>query len=277
MAKRKYGWDAKKIERYIKQGRGQQEGKNYKPWLLAQDLPSTGRDGQREGWKTGRDHHLLSDLESNYFYLLEWSSTVTDIREQFPLLPIEETVSIAEELGIKHSNDNKTKEIVVMTTDFVINIGSKEFVRTLKYAGDLEDARTMEKLEIEREYWRRRNIDWGIVTDKEIPEILCENVKWVRKEYYNPDVSKLGPFIVESIEKIVYQLIQDETTPLSIATSHTDDRLGLEPGTSLAMIRHFIARKRWIVNMNVKIIPSLPLKGVLISTNSNYKKAEGYQ
>ncbi|BCD27115.1 MULTISPECIES: TnsA endonuclease N-terminal domain-containing protein [Bacillus] len=277
MAKRKYEWDAKKIERYIKQGRGQKEGKNYKPWFLAQDVPSIGRDGQREGWKTGRDHHLLSDLESDYFYLLEWSSTVTDIREQFPLLPIEETVSIAEGLGIKHPNDNKTKEIVVMTTDFVINVGSKEFVRTLKYAGDLEDARTIEKLEIEREYWQRRNIDWGIVTDKEIPKILCENVKWVRKEYHNSDVSKLGSFIVDSIEKIVYQLIQDETTPLSIATSQTDDRLGLEPGTSLAMIRHFIARKRWIVNMNEKIIPSLPLKGVLISTNSNYKKAEGYQ
>lgn len=277
MAKRKYEWDAKKIERYIKQGRGQKEGKNYKPWFLAQDVPSIGRDGQREGWKTGRDHHLLSDLESNYFYLLEWSSIVTDIREQFPLLPIEETVSIAEGLGIKHPNDNKTKEIVVMTTDFVINVDSKEFVRTLKYAGDLEDARTIEKLEIEREYWQRRNIDWGIVTDKEIPKILCENVKWVRKEYHNSDVLKLGSFIVDSIEKIVYQLIQDETTPLSIATSHTDDRLGLEPGTSLAMIRHFIARKRWIVNMNEKIIPSLPLKGVLISTNSNYKKAEGYQ
>lgn len=277
MAKRKYEWDAKKIERYIKQGRGQKEGKNYKPWFLAQDVPSIGRDGQREGWKTGRDHHLLSDLESDYFYLLEWSSTVTDIREQFPLLPIEETVSIAEGLGIKHPNDNKTKEIVVMTTDFVINVGSKEIVRTLKYAGDLEDARTIEKLEIEREYWQRRNIDWGIVTDKEIPKILCENVKWVRKEYHNSDVSKLGSFIVDSIEKIVYQLIQDETTPLSIATSQTDDRLGLEPGTSLAMIRHFIARKRWIVNVNEKVIPSLPLKGVLISTNSNYKKAEGYQ
>lgn len=277
MAKRKYEWDAKKIERYIKQGRGQKEGKNYKPWFLAQDVPSIGRDGQREGWKTGRDHHLLSDLESDYFYLLEWSSIVTDIREQFPLLPIEETVSIAEGLGIKHPNDNKTKEIVVMTTDFVINVGSKEFVRTLKYAGDLEDARTIEKLEIEREYWQRRNIDWGIVTDKEIPKILCENMKWVRKEYHNSDVSKLGSFIVDSIEKIVYQLIQDETTPVSIATSHTDDRLGLEPGTSLAMIRHFIARKRWIVNMNEKIIPSLPLKGVLISTNSGYKKAEGYQ
>lgn len=58
MAKRKYEWDAKKIERYIKQGRGQKEGENYKPWLLAQDVPSIGRDGQREGWKTGRNHHL---------------------------------------------------------------------------------------------------------------------------------------------------------------------------------------------------------------------------
>ncbi|MGR5869225.1 TnsA endonuclease C-terminal domain-containing protein [Bacillus pacificus] len=102
-------------------------------------------------------------------------------------------------------------------------------------------------------------------------------MKWVRKELSQFGCLKLGSFIVESIEKIVYQLIQDEITPLSIATSHTDDRLGLEPGTSLAMIRHFIARKRWIVNMNEKIVPSLPLKGVSISTNSDYKKVEGYQ
>lgn len=29
--------------------------------------------------------------------------------------------------------------------------------------------------------------------------------------------------------------------------------------------------------MNEKIVPSLPLKGVSISTNSDYKKVEGYQ
>ena len=69
------------------------------------------------------------------------------------------------------------------------------------------------KLEIEREYWQRRNIDWGIVTDKEIPKILCENVKWVRKEYHNSDVSKLGSFIVDSIEKLFISLSKMKQLP----------------------------------------------------------------
>ncbi|NHN35324.1 hypothetical protein G9U52_37080 [Paenibacillus sp. S3N08] len=35
-----------------------------------------------------------------------------------------------------------------------------------------------------------------------------------------------------------------------------DEQLGLEIGTSLAMFRHFIARKIWTVDMNERIIPS---------------------
>ena len=58
-------------------------------------------------YKTGRQHEFLSDLERNYFYLTEFSDAVLDIREQFPLLPQEETIVIAEELGIKHPADPK--------------------------------------------------------------------------------------------------------------------------------------------------------------------------
>ncbi len=47
-------------------------------------------------------------MERNYFYLTEFSDAVLDIREQFPLLPQEETIVIAEELGIKHPADPKT-------------------------------------------------------------------------------------------------------------------------------------------------------------------------
>lgn len=36
-------------------------------------------------------HHFLSKLETNYFYWLDWSPIVSDIREQYPLLPLEET------------------------------------------------------------------------------------------------------------------------------------------------------------------------------------------
>ncbi len=88
------------------QNRGQGEGKDYIPWLKINDVPSTGLASRVKGWKTGRVHHLFSEhLELAYFYLLEWDERVVDIREQYPLLPIEKTLYIAESLGIIHPRD----------------------------------------------------------------------------------------------------------------------------------------------------------------------------
>lgn len=61
-------------------------------------------------------------MERNYFYLTEYSDVVIDLREQFPVLPFEETRLIADELGIKHPTDPKTGEPIVMTTDFLLTI-----------------------------------------------------------------------------------------------------------------------------------------------------------
>lgn len=79
------------IEKLIKEGRGQGHGSDYKPWINIQDVPSLGRVSRIKGIKTNRQHEFLSDLERNFFYLLEYSNNVVDIREQFPLLPLEET------------------------------------------------------------------------------------------------------------------------------------------------------------------------------------------
>ena len=67
-------------------------------------------------------HHLLSDLERDYFYMLEFSDCVLDIREQFPLLSQETTLEIADELRIKHPIDTETKFPIVLTTDFLLII-----------------------------------------------------------------------------------------------------------------------------------------------------------
>ncbi|WP_233882598.1 hypothetical protein [Brevibacillus laterosporus] len=87
MTKRKRETSISQIEKRIKEGRGQGYGREYIPWLLIQDVPSSGRATRIHGWKTNRFHHVHSDLERSYFYILEWSDIVTDIREQFPLLP----------------------------------------------------------------------------------------------------------------------------------------------------------------------------------------------
>lgn len=144
------------IEKWIKEERGIGNGPEYKPWLKIQDVSSQGRSTRLKGIKTKRQHEFLSDMEKYYFYISEFSNCVTDIREQFPLLPIEETILIADELGIEHPKHPKTGEYVVMTTDFVLTVdnGNKriDIARTVKSNEDLFNERIIQKFEIEREY-----------------------------------------------------------------------------------------------------------------------------
>src|SRR5262245_57707894 len=107
------------VEKRLKEGFGQGRGKTYKPWLVVQSFSSLGYVNRVLGWKTGREHHLMSEIELNFFFILEWSTRVVDIREQFPLLPVEETMAIAQALRIRHPTDTRTKQPLVLTTDFL--------------------------------------------------------------------------------------------------------------------------------------------------------------
>lgn len=78
MAKRKRQQD---IERMIKEGRGSGIGKDYKLWIKIQDVASNGRATRVKGVKTDRQHELLSDMERDYFYILDFSDEVVDIRD----------------------------------------------------------------------------------------------------------------------------------------------------------------------------------------------------
>src|SRR5262249_10338068 len=105
--------DQDSVARFEARGRGKGTGAHYLPWLRVQDVPSKGLSTRVEGWKTGRIHHFLSTLELIYYYIVEWSSIVTDIREQYPILPLEETISIAQHCGVSHPVHPKSKKPVV--------------------------------------------------------------------------------------------------------------------------------------------------------------------
>lgn len=76
----------KKQDSWINEGRGQGYLNSYKPWITVRDSNSQGRSHRVYGHTTKRTHHLLSDLELATFLLLDWNSSVTDIREKFPYL-----------------------------------------------------------------------------------------------------------------------------------------------------------------------------------------------
>ncbi|STP68536.1 Tn7-like transposase TnsA [Escherichia coli] len=65
------------------------------PGLELRTLNPVGNRSIVFGLKTFRNHHLLSSVESNFFYLAEFNDSVIDIREQFPLFPLRLTQQIA--------------------------------------------------------------------------------------------------------------------------------------------------------------------------------------
>jgi len=258
MAKRNRNVTPKSKERRRKEGRGTGTGKNYKPELRIQDVASIGLATRDRGWKTERIHHFMSQLEWFYFYSLEWSPDVLDIREQFPL-SIEETLAIAKRLGIRHPADPRTKEPIVMTTDFVVTVGNMTqntiVARTIKYENKLASQRVMQKFEIERVYWTSRDVDWGIVTEREISREFAGNVQWVHS---HRNLASLAPTTEETVRKVEEYLapkLFSNSTPLRILTDECDRTVMLPVGTSLAVVRHLLANRRLETDMNIGIQP----------------------
>jgi hypothetical protein len=258
MVKRKRLLNATNIEEHISQGFGQGRGCDYKPWLVVRDVPSVGVSSRVKGWTTKRVHELFSQLELRYFYLLDWSVLVADIREQYPLLPLEETQEIAQQLNIRHPTNPRTKDPIVMTTDFVVTVGQSigvtEQARTVKPKEKLSSARVLEKLEIERRYWQNRGISWGIVTENEISKAFADNVAWIHPFRY-PSSLSLKEIEIEQISYVLTKQVMQTDTPLAAITTDCDNQLGLPPGTSLCVARHLLASRHWIVDMNRAIQP----------------------
>lgn len=254
MAKRKRKLDYDKM---IKEGIGSGKGKDYKPWLEIQDFPSKGRVTRVKGIKTQRQHELFSDLERNYFYYLDFSDNVVDIREQFPLLPIEETMIIARELGIEHPNNPVTKEPVVMTTDFLITLKEKngeilEKARTVKYKKDLVDKRVLEKFEIERKYYLKKGIDWGIVTEEEIDKSISKSIADLYTYQNLEEIELFRDVDIEVLDDLrlyfIRQCASYEGT-LKNLCSHFDKTIGMCSGSGISMFKHLLITKKISINI----------------------------
>ncbi|HMV07449.1 MAG TPA: TnsA endonuclease N-terminal domain-containing protein [Cyclobacteriaceae bacterium] len=156
-----------------RQRRGYGAGTDNRPWLTVRDFSSSGKSFRVLGDVTNRVHQLLSTLEYKVFSSFDWNPLVTDIREQCSL-PLEETTSIALELGIRHPT-HKGKP-VVMSTDFYVILKNRSVAITVKYSRKLTK-RAIQKFEIEKEYWRRKGVSFYIVTEREINPIEYKNLQ----------------------------------------------------------------------------------------------------
>lgn len=213
---------------------------SYEPWLKVHDVSSKGVSSIVLGRTTGRNHHFLSLIELSAFLLLDWNEDVIDIKEQFALDPIQSNL-LADETGIKHPAVRG--KLIVMTTDLLIKLRkqSRLIAIQIKPSEQLDDPRVIEKLELERRYWARKKVTFLILTEKDIPKSVVENVQW------------LQPMLAESLttseleHKLqLYRHISTQclvTMPIRMLSQQIDIAYDLPMGESLKDLRKLVAHR----------------------------------
>lgn len=238
-----------KIQKWIKEGRGQGFGNSYKPWLTIRDVSSEGRSHRVFGHKSQRTHHLLSDLELSAFLLLEWHSTTVDIREQFPL-DLEQTLKIAESIGIPHPRFGKHYQI--MTSDFLVDTNdstSPKFAVQVKYSNALNDPRTIEKIEIERQYWKQQNIPFFIFTEHQVPIIVSQNIQWLYSSINTLELSE--PNTLDKLNFYASIISKNKSKKINELARFIDQKYNFEIGKSLREIRDLLAQRYFTFDLNI--------------------------
>ncbi|MGH1461870.1 MAG: TnsA endonuclease N-terminal domain-containing protein [Neptuniibacter sp.] len=252
------------LKRLQREKRGQGFGKDYKPYLTVRDVPSKGRVHRRPALTHNRIVHLLSDLELAAFLLFDWSPSVTDIREQFPLNP-EATIDIAKRLSIKHPAYQGVLQ--VMTTDLLVdlNVNGKFTSQavSVKYSEHLEDERTLEKQELERRFWEGEGVSWYIFTEQDVPVTSVKNIRWLAPHMHSYDLKDEER--AEVFERIAKVLDGNWEEKVAVPLIELDNTFKKTPGTHLQYFRHFSAQNAFLWDIHNQVHTSLKAKDIAVS------------
>jgi hypothetical protein len=247
----------KKIKEKIVHGHGQGNEEDYKAWINVRSFPSRGLSSRTPSPINWLVHQSFSKLESDFLRVAYLVLQVKQIKDQIALLPLEETMEIAKRLKIRHPTVPGTTQPVVMTTDFLIETEAikgriKKYARSIKYAKELSLKRVIEKLEIEYYYWRARNIDWGLVTEKDLHPDMIYNARLLYPCLRIDDFS-INQKNLQSAKLIIKNRILQMDATLQKITEETDTKFGFPRGTGIVIAYHLIATKILKVNLYQKI------------------------
>lgn len=256
MSKHHRIWNQGVYESYVREGRGCGSGSGYTPWVCVQDFASRGVVSRVKGMKTGRVHHLMSNNELAYFYILDWSDNVIDIREQYPLWDLDCALNVASEAGIRYPTNSISGFPYVMTCDFMVTTADGVKARTIKMTSELSDPRTLEKLEIERRYWLALGVDWKIVTEREIPFQKAKNIEWL----YAAQGSCVQSYDFARARNMLRQLLLCEKYSVLEAAQMVEGEYPLTAGMGLQLFKQLVLGKAIVVNLNEPL--NLNVRGI---------------
>jgi TnsA endonuclease C terminal/TnsA endonuclease N terminal len=249
----------KQITELIKAGYGQGDGASYKPYINILRTSSKGRVTRVKGHTTKRTHSFLSDTETRFFYLLEFNPFVIDIREHFPIYDDIERIIPSLDSSLRECLQNqKTGEPIVLTTSFLITIQNENkdiyhLARSIKDYRLLKNNKVIERYEIMRRYWESKDIDYGIVTNKEIPINLVKNIEYLHSAYSLEEYGFNENDQTVMIQFLTHLISSNPSKSWRKIVEMFDFEMRVEAGTGLLFLKHILIRRKVIMNLNKPI------------------------
>lgn len=250
-----YLFNEQRFAKWTAEGRGEGASIDYKPWLRITNVPSRGRRHRLKSTIHGRVMHLLSDLERNAVFELEWRGAL-DIREQFPL-DRERTRAIAQELGVRHPRDPSSGVDIVMTTDLVIDVpitgGARLVPHFVKPQSELGKGRIKEKFAIERIYWESLGCRLQVLTDRQLRGPRFETIRWLRDWHWTEGVDGRDAQSWERIADVAMHVVSAmQGRTIGEVCSTIARAEGITPGVAFSVLRHLGSRRRLLVDVDVR-------------------------
>lgn len=220
--------------------------------LKVTTFSSKGRATRIYSYKTKKIHHLQSDNQLRFFLILEWSNQVKDVQENVELRDLEAKIDNMENLKLDKFK-NKENQLYQLHTNFLISIvginGAEQVAVSVKSLSELERKTVIEKMEIERRYWKAKWVNFYVITEKEIDKQFVENIKWVREAFVDKSMENKE----ELKEKLYYFLQEYKEKVIMYALNKFDEEEQLKSGTALFILRYLIAVKEVEINMKEKL------------------------
>lgn len=221
--------------------------------LKVTTFSSKGRVTRINGIKTGKIHHLQSDNQLRAFLILEWSDSVVDIKEGVRLENLLEEINDVENLRLDKFIDKSSGKTYDLFTNFLVTVryGDKEVINAIaiKNSSELKRKSTIEKIEIERRYWKSKSIEFYLITEKEIDKTLVSNIQWVRDTVLLDSVEDRD---IKSNKLFNYLMINKENNIDELLDSY-ERNSELIQGEAMYLFRYLIAKKVLLVDMKKKI------------------------
>lgn len=232
----------------------------YEPALHAVHSFSKGYVHRAPGVKTGRIHQLLSMLEWYQFLYFEFSDHYSNIREQFAV-PLDLTVALAKQMGIRHPYDWKKRRLVEMTTDFLLTQADGTWLAVdVKPSGNLTSARTMQKFELIKQAWATVGVQHEIHTEKDTTPIVIANYRILHGLALKFEPAPFAQADMAKVNASLYEALRSGHLTLREAAVMCERETGLGIGRSIRSALWFVANRYWSVDMTCPIGPDETLK-----------------